>query len=251
VTIRALIVDDEPLARRRLRAFLRPEADIEIAGECGDGAAAIEAIRRLRPHLVFLDVQMPGMDGFEVLQAVEHLERPIVVFVTAHDHYAVQAFEERALDYLLKPFAKRRFEDTMARVRERIESPETGDSRERLHGLLAAVGPKTHLVVKTGTRSVLLQVARIEWLEAEGDYVRIHAGREVYLTRQTMNRIEAQLAAARFVRVHRSTIVNVEFIREIHSMPGGDHAIALRDGTQVTLSRGYRDRLELALGQRL
>ena len=246
-----MIVDDEPLARRRVRAFLRPEAEVEIVGECGNGPGALEAIRQLKPQLVFLDVQMPGMDGFEVLQALEPVERPIVVFVTAHDHYAVQAFEERALDYLLKPFGKRRFEDTMARVRERIERPEGDDARERLDGLLRTIGPKTHLVVKTGTHSVLLQVARIEWLEAEGDYVRIHAGREVYLTRQTMNRIEVQLGAARFVRVHRSTIVNVEFIKEIHSMPGGDHAIALRDGTQVTLSRGYRDRLEMALGQRL
>jgi two-component system LytT family response regulator len=249
--VRALIVDDEPLARRRLRAFLRPEGEVEIAAECGNGADAVEAIRRLKPHLVFLDVQMPGMDGFEVLRALEPSERPIVVFVTAHDQYAVQAFEERALDYLLKPFSKRRFEDTMARVRDRIERPESDDTRERVTSLLHAIGPRTHLVVKTGTHSVLLQIARIERLEAEGDYVRIHAGRETYLTRQTMNRIEAQLAAARFVRVHRSTIVNVEYIREIHSLPGGDHAIALRDGTQVTLSRGYRERLESALGQKL
>ena len=249
--IRALIVDDEPLSRRRLRAFLRPEAEVEIVGEFGNGAEAVDAIRRLKPQLVFLDVQMPGMDGFEVLRALERRERPVVVFVTAYDQYAVQAFEERALDYLLKPFGKRRFEDTMARVRERIETPETDDARDRVNSLLRTIGPRTHMVVKTGTRAVLLQVARIEWLEAEGDYVRIHAGREVYLTRQTMNRAEAQLAAARFVRVHRSAIVNVEYIKEIHSLPGGDHAIALRDGTQVTLSRGYRERLEMALGQRL
>ena len=129
--IRTLIVDDEPLARRRLRAFLRPEGDVEIAGECGNGAEAVEAIRQHKPQLVFLDVQMPGMDGFEVLRALEPNERPLVVFVTAHDQYAVQAFEERALDYLLKPFAKRRFEDTMARVRERIERPESDDARDR------------------------------------------------------------------------------------------------------------------------
>lgn len=249
--IRALIVDDEPLARRRLRAFLRPELEVEIAAECGNGAEAVEAIRQQKPQLVFLDVQMPGMDGFEVLRALEPNERPLVVFVTAHDQYAVQAFEERALDYLLKPFAKRRFEDTMARVRERIEQPDTEDSRDRLNSLLRNMGPRTHLVVKTGTHSVLLQVARIDWLEAEGDYVRIHAGRESWLTRQTMNRIEAQLGTPRFVRVHRSTIVNVECIKEIHSMPGGDHTIALRDGTHVTLSRSYRERLEAALGQRL
>src|SRR5258708_18063518 len=155
--IRTLIVDDEPLARRRLRAFLRPEAEVEIVGECGNGPAAMDSIRQCKPQLVFLDVQMPGMDGFEVLQALEPRDRPIVVFVTAHDQYAVQAFDERALDYLLKPFGKRRFEDTMARVRERIERPETDDARERVNGLLRTLGPKTHLVVKTGTHAVLLQ----------------------------------------------------------------------------------------------
>jgi two-component system, LytTR family, response regulator len=250
--IRTLIVDDEPLARRRLRAFLRPEADIEVVAECGNGEEAVAAVRKLRPDLVFLDIQMPGMDGFAVLAALEQRHLPLIVFVTAHDQYAVQAFEERALDYLLKPFSKQRFQDAVSRVRERLSGPDTGDFRERMAGLLRSVaGPKTHLVVKTGGHSVLLRTAHIEWLEAEGDYVRIHAGREVYLTRQTMNRIEAQLGSGRFVRVHRSSIVNVEFIKEIHALPGGDHVVTLRDLTQVTLSRGYRDRLEHALGQKL
>lgn len=250
--IRALIVDDEPLARRRLRAFLRTEADIEVIGECGNGEEAVSAIRKLRPGLVFLDVQMPGMNGFDVLAAFEPRQLPLIIFVTAHDQYAVQAFEQRALDYLLKPFSKRRFQDAVSRARERLAGPETGDFRERITGLLRTVaGPKTHLVVKTGGHSVLLQTARIERLEAEGDYVRIHAGREVYLTRQTMNRIEAELGSGRFVRIHRSSIVNVEFIKEIHPLPGGDHVVTLRDLTQVTLSRGYRDRLEHALGQKL
>ena len=250
--IRTLIVDDEPLARRRLRAFLRPEPDIEIAAECGNGEEAVAAIRKLRPDLVFLDIQMPGMDGFAVLAALDARHMPLIVFVTAHDQYAVQAFEQRALDYLLKPFGKKRFQDAVSRARERLAGPQTGDFRERVAGLLRAVaGPKTHLVVKTAGRAVLLQTARIEWLEAEGDYVRIHAGREVYLTRQTMNRIEAELGSGRFVRIHRSTIVNVECIKEIHPLPGGDHVITLRDLTQVTLSRGYRDRLEHSLGQKL
>jgi len=250
--IRTLIVDDEPLARRRLRAFLRPEPDIEIAGECGNGEEAVAAIRKLRPDLVFLDIQMPGMDGFAVLAALDARHMPLIVFVTAHDQYAVQAFEQRALDYLLKPFGKKRFQDAVSRARERLAGPEAGDFRERVAGLLRAVaGPKTHLVVKTAGRAVLLQTARIEWLEAEGDYVRIHAGREVCLTLQTMNRIETELGSGRFVRIHRSTIVNVECIKEIHPLPGGDHVITLRDLTQVTLSRGYRDRLEHALGQKL
>ena len=250
--IRTLIVDDEPLARRRLRAFLRPEPDIEVVGECGNGEEAVASIRKLRPDLVFLDIQMPGMDGFAVLAALDPRHLPLIVFVTAHDQYAVQAFERRALDYLLKPFSKKRFQDAVSRVRERLSGPDTGDFRERVTSLLRTVtGPKTHLVVKTDGRSVLLRTAHIEWLEAEGDYVRIHAGREVYLTRQTMNRIEAELGSGRFVRVHRSSIVNVEFIKEIHPLPGGDHVVTLRDLTQVTLSRGYRDRLEHALGQEL
>ncbi|MCU1232425.1 MAG: DNA-binding response regulator [Candidatus Solibacter sp.] len=225
---------------------------MEIVGECGNGEQAVEAIRSMRPQLVFLDVQMPGMDGFAVLQALDPRLLPMVVFVTAHDQYAVQAFEKRAIDYLLKPFSKRRFEDAVSRVRERLEGPDESDLKERMARLLRSVaGPKTHLVVKTSTHSVLLQTIRIEWLEAEGDYVRVHAGREVYLTRQTMNRIESQLGAGRFVRVHRSAIVNVEFVKEIHPLPGGDHVITLRDLTQVTLSRSYRDRLEHALGQKL
>ena len=245
----ALIVDDEPLARRRLRAFLRAEPDIEVVGECGNGEEAVAAIRGQRPDLVFLDVQMPGMDGFAVLAELEPRRMPLVVFVTAHDQYAVQAFEQRALDYLLKPFGKKRFADAVSRARERLAGPDAGDFRDRMAGLLRSVaGPKTHLVVKTGSHSVVLQTSRIEWLEAEGDYVRIHAGREVYLTRQTMNRIEAELGSGRFVRIHRSTIVNLEFIKEIHSLPGGDQVITLRDLTQVTLSRGYRERLERALG---
>ncbi|HTP32463.1 MAG TPA: LytTR family DNA-binding domain-containing protein [Candidatus Acidoferrales bacterium] len=250
--IRTLIVDDEPLARRRLRAFLRPEADMEIVGECGNGDDAVAAIRKIRPDLVFLDIQMPGKDGFAVLAELDPRHLPLIIFVTAHDQYAVQAFEQRALDYLLKPFGRKRFQDAVSRARDRLAGPESGDFRERITGLLRTVaGPKTHLVVRTGGHAVLLQTARIEWLEAEGDYVLIHAGREAYLTRQTMNRISAELGSGRFVRIHRSTIVNVEFIREIHPLPGGDHVITLRDLTQVTLSRGYRDRLEHALGQKL
>jgi len=243
--IRALIVDDEPLARRRVRAFLRTESDIEIVGEAGNGEQAVQSIRSLRPHLIFLDIQMPGMDAFTVLQALDTRQLPLIVFVTAHDQYAVRAFESRALDYLLKPFSRRRFQDSLARVRERFEAGAGPEFRE------LEPPPNRHLVVKTGAHSVVLHTARVEWLEAEGDYVRIHAGREVYLTRQTLNRMEAQLGAGGFVRIHRSTIVNVECIREIHPLPGGDQIITLRDLTRVTLSRGYRDRLEQALRQHL
>jgi two-component system LytT family response regulator len=248
--MRALIVDDEPLARRRLRAFLRTEADVEIVGECGNGEEAGRAVRELKPHLMFLDVQMPGVDGFGVLRSLDARETPLVIFVTAHDQYAVRAFEERALDYLLKPFARKRFQEAVARARERIGGGRSSGYGERVQELLGAVAPR-RLAIKTGARTVVLDAARIEWLEAEGDYVRVHAGRDAHLTRQTMNRFEMQLAGWRFVRVHRSAIVNLDCIQEIHPLAGGEHVLALRSGARVTLSRGYRERLERALGQEL
>jgi len=251
--IRAVIVDDEPLARRRVRAFLRLEPDIEIAAECRNGEEAVRAIQELRPQLVFLDVQMPGMDGFGVLQALGREQVPLIVFVTAHDQYAVQAFERRALDYLLKPFSQERFHDAVSRVRERLRSATDLELRERVLELLKDMGgaPKADtgrwMAIKAGGRVVVLDTAKIEWFESEGDYVRVHAGREVYLTRQTLNRVEMELGAGRFARVHRSAIVNMDFVKELHPLPGGDQALILRDGTQLTLSRGYRERVERLL----
>jgi two-component system LytT family response regulator len=245
--MRALIVDDEPLARRRLRAFLRSEADVEIVGECGNGEDAGRAVRELKPHLMFLDVQMPGIGGLGMLRSIEPREAPLVIFVTAHDRYAVQAFEERALDYLLKPFSRKRFQDAVARARERLSAGER--VAQALHDPPQA--PRRPLAIKTRARVVLLDPARIDWLEAEGDYVRVHAAAEVHLTRQTMNRFEMQLAGARFVRVHRSAIVNLDSIQEIHPMAGGEHVLKLRSGVRVPLSRGYRERLERALGQEI
>ena len=251
--IRSLIVDDEPLARRRVRAFLRSEPDLEIVGECRNGEETVAAIGALRPQLVFLDVQMPGMDGFGVLQALDPHKLPLIVFVTAHDQYAVRAFEKRALDYLLKPFSHSRFRDAVARAREHFTANDGSDFEERLRQMLADTRgsgeslPARRLAIKTGARVVLLDPARIDWFEAEGDYVRVHAGREAYLTRQTLNRFEMQLGAGRFVRVHRSAIVNIDFVKEIHPLPGGDHALILRDGNRLTLSRGYREHLERLL----
>ena len=254
--IRAVIVDDEPLARRRVRAFLRLEPDIEIVAECRNGEEAVRAIHEMRPQLVFLDVQMPGMDGFGVLEPLPRELMPLIVFVTAHDQYAVQAFERRALDYLLKPFSRERFHDAVSRVRERLRSATDPGLRERVLQLLQEVGgaPKTDtgrwMAIKAGGRVVVLDTAKIEWFESEGDYVRVHAGREVYLTRQTLNRIEMELGAGRFARVHRSAIVNMDFVKELHPLPGGDQALILRDGTQLTLSRGYRERVERLLRPR-
>jgi two-component system LytT family response regulator len=242
MTIRALIVDDEPLARRRIRAFLRAEPDVEIVGECRNGSQAAESIRSLQPDLLFLDVEMPETDGFAVLQALETDRPPQVVFVTAHEQYAVRAFEKRALDYLLKPFNRARFREAVQRVRERLEAapgPAAAAAREK--------PAEQRLAIKTGSRTVVLDPSRVEWFEADGDYVRVHAGREIHLTRQTLNRLEMQLANERFVRVHRSAIVNIHFLKEIHPLPGGDQALTLLDGTRLTLSRNYKDRLERLL----
>ncbi|HET8547968.1 MAG TPA: response regulator [Bryobacteraceae bacterium] len=252
--IRTLIADDEPLARRRIRALLRPAADIDVIAEASDGEQTLRAIRELLPQLVFLDIQMPGMDGFTVLDSLDSNRLPLIIFVTAFDQYAVRAFEARALDYLLKPFTRSRFDNTLARVRERLQYPVAADLRECLALLLADLASPEHthgmpLAVRTGSRTVLLDRARIDWVEAERDYIRIHTGPDTYLTRETMNRFEARLGSEHFVRVHRSTIVNLGFIREIHPLVGGDHVLVLRDGRQVTLSRGYRERLERVLRQ--
>jgi two-component system LytT family response regulator len=249
MAIRALIVDDEPLARRRIRAFLRWESDVEIAGECRNGEEAVQAIRTLRPGLVFLDVEMPVIDGFAVLRALDPELIPPIIFVTAHEQYAVRAFERRALDYLLKPFSRDRFHEAVERVRERLTTSSGAGVPGGMTHLLREIREipekrvSQRLAIKTSSRVVVIDPARIEWFEADGDYVRVHIGREVHLTRQTLNRLETQLATTRFARVHRSAIVNIHFLKEIHPLPGGDHALTLLDGTRLTLSRSYRQRL--------
>lgn len=250
--IRALIVDDEPLARRRIRAFLRTEADVFVVGECGDGESAARALRELKPDLIFLDVQMPGMDGFEVLRSLEGSRLPGVIFVTAYDQYAIRAFEEQALDYLLKPFSRARFQEAVRRARERQAAPDAAKLQESLLDLLrqtrARENPGAGLLrVKVENRIVLLEAVRIERIEAERDYVRICAGRDSYLTRETMNALESQLDPDLFLRVHRSTIVNIRALRELHQMPGGDYILIMRDGARVAMSRRYRSRAETLL----
>lgn len=255
--IRVLIVDDEPLARRRIRAFLRSEADIVIVGEAGDGEAAAQAIRELKPELVFLDVQMPGVDGFGTLRLLDGQRLPAVIFVTAFDQYAVRAFEERAVDYLLKPFSRARLQEAVSRVRERLAAPDANSLQERLLALINAAHPPPAqrppalLSIKVDNRIVLLEPARLDRVEAERDYVRLYAGRDCYLTRETMNALEARLDPDQFLRVHRSSIVNVRAVRELHQMPGGDYTLIMRDGAQVAMSRRYRERAELLLRRRL
>lgn len=243
--IRTLIVDDEPLARDRVKRFLRDEADVEIIGECGDGTDAIETIKAERPDLVFLDVQMPERNGFDVVKALGR-RLPTIVFVTAYDKYALQAFEVHALDYLLKPYNRERIKRALARAREHIEGRRLGNLDERLNSLIADLRSEKkfleRLVVKSVGRVFFLKVDEIDWIEAAGNYVKLHVGRESHMIRETMNGIEAKLDPEKFLRIHRSAVVNIDRIRELHPMFSGDYAVILTNGTELALSRNYRDR---------
>jgi len=254
--IRALVVDDEPLARERLRTLLKKEADFEVAGECGDGEKAVAAIEKLKPDLVFLDVQMPEADGFQVIEAVGAAAMPAVVFVTAYDKYALRAFEIHALDYLLKPFDRERFQKTLERARRHLaDGGSTGDLHRRLLALLKSIQPvRGHverLVLRSGGRVTFLRTDEIDWVGAAGNYVELHAGKEAHLLRETMSSIQARLDPERFIRIHRSTIVNVERVRQLRSSFHGDYEVLLRDGTRLTLTRNYKDKLQKLLGQEL
>jgi two-component system LytT family response regulator len=244
--ISTIIVDDEPLARERLKRFLRDEPDVQVVGECGNGADALKQIRAIKPELVFLDIQMPEKDGFEVVEALDGGHVPAIIFVTAYDQYALQAFEVHALDYLLKPFNRERFRRAVAHARAQIEKIRLGNLDERLSSLLADLQTGRRylerLVVKSVGRVFFLRTAEIDWIEAAGNYLKLHVGRDAHMIRETMNSIESKLDPAVFLRIHRSTIVNIDRIKELHPMFSGDYSVILRNGTELALSRNYRDR---------
>jgi two-component system LytT family response regulator len=250
--MRTLIVDDEPLARERLRTLLQQEPDVEIVGESSDGRQAVTAITQLAPDLVFLDIQMPSLDGFGVLKAIEDRPLPTVVFVTAYDQYALQAFEVHALDYLLKPFTARRFQKALQRARLEQKREGNGNSVERrLLNLLDDIGGDKRftkrIVVKSSGRIHFVKVDEIDWIEAEGNYVRLHLGPSSHLLRETMKGMEAALDPDKFLRIHRSTIVNAERIRELQPLFHGEYAVLLHDGTRLVASRGPENRLRKML----
>jgi two-component system, LytTR family, response regulator len=251
--IRTLVVDDEPLARERLTSLLSAEQDMEVVGQCRDGEEAVKAIIEQSPDLVFLDVQMPAMNGFEVIEAVGSERMPLVIFVTAYDQHALKAFQVRALDYVLKPFDRERFEEAVQRARAHIQRDETGDLGRRLLALVKDLRrdqPKTdRLVVKSGGRLFFLRTDEIDWIEAAGNYVRLHVGNTSHLLRETMNAIEGRLDAEKFFRIHRSRIVNMERIQEMQPWLNGEYAVVLRTGTRLTLSRGYREKLQERLAR--
>jgi two-component system LytT family response regulator len=249
VSIRALIVDDEPLARERIRMLLDQEHDVEIVGECGNGTDALRGIEKLALDLVFLDVQMPELTGFEVLDRLDAARMPVIVFVTAYDQYALKAFEVCALDYLLKPFDRERFGRALGRARAELERRKSGQVNEQVLKLLAELNQSKQyvekLIVRAGGRVLFLRTDEVDWIEAAGNYVRLHAGKQDYLYRETMTKLEAQLNPERFARIHRSTIVNVERIKELQPWFRGDYQVVLREGQKLTLSRSYRSRLKL------
>jgi two-component system, LytTR family, response regulator len=252
-SIRALIVDDEPLVRERIRTLLAEEADIEVVAECADGQEAVEAIEALAPDLMFLDIQMPVVDGFGVVETVGVERMPVVVFVTAYDQFALRAFETHALDYLLKPFDSERFARAVQHARATIQQRKSSDLDVRLRDLLGSLKPQSEylerVVIRTGVRIVFLRIDEIDWMEAEGNYVRLHVGKKSHLLRETMSRLEARLDPASFLRIHRSTIVNIDRIKEMESLFHGEYVLVLHDGTKLTSSRGYRDRLRVLLEQ--
>jgi two-component system LytT family response regulator len=260
--LRVVTVDDEPLARDCIRLALAREPGWQLVAECGGGPAGVQAIEREAPDLVFLDVQMPGMDGFGVIEALGPERMPATIFVTAFEEHALRAFQVHALDYLLKPFGDERFRQALEHARRRIHNERRGELGERLEALLRDVGGGRHpaaarppspfsapapyatwLTVSAQNRTQFVPVAEVDWLEADGKYVRLHAGGRTHLIRGSLAATAERLDPAHFVRIHRSTIVNVARIREVQPWMGGDHIAVLRDGTRLRVSRTCRGAL--------
>ena len=245
----ALIVDDEPLARERLRTLLAKESDLEIAGECSDGPAALAAIERLKPQVLFLDVQMPGLDGFAVVQAIPRALMPLVIFVTAYDAHAVRAFEIHALDYLLKPYKQARLHETVERARTVIANRTGAEMTQRLTSWIDArelEGTKVkRIAVRINERTLFVKTEQIDWIEAAGNYAVLHCGRENHVVRATLGSLEEDLPAGRFLRVSRSAIVSADRVKEIQPVFEGEQVLLLQDGTRVPVTRGLREIQEI------
>jgi two-component system LytT family response regulator len=255
VRIRALVVDDEPLAREMIREMLATDSEVEVVGECVNGREAIEAIKTSTPDLVFLDVQMPELGGFEVLESLDPNTTPYVIFVTAYDQYAVRAFEVHALDYLLKPFDRERFEVAWRRAKAQIKLDRTSRRDQDIIALLEELkaGPRylERLVIKNGGRVFFLHVQDIYCIEAEGNYVRVYDNQKGYLLRETISSLEEQLDPKQFLRIHRSAIVKIDRIKEMQPWFHGEYRIIMENGKQLALSRNYRANLQEAVGNTL
>lgn len=252
--VRALIVDDEAPARKRIRELLENRPWINLAGECASGRSAIRAIQEKKPDLIFLDIQLGDADGFEVLQGIDLESPPLIIFVTAYDEYALNAFDHHALDYLLKPFDDERFEEALGLARERIASRSFGDLNRRLEGFLGDIGSRrnadahpSRLVIRSSQKVTFVKVSDIEWIEADGSYVSIRAKGKDHLMRESLKNLEEKLDPAHFLRIHRSTIVNADLIRELHPHFHGEYYVELENGKRFKLSRSYRDNAERIL----
>jgi two-component system LytT family response regulator len=245
--IRTLIVDDEPLARKGVRIVLEKDPEIRILGEAGDGIEALERIKAERPDLVFLDVQMPEMNGFEVLESLSLEELPLVVFVTAYDQYALNAFQVHALDYLMKPFEDERLQEALDHAKAQLQHKNGTHPTKRLQEMLEATraerGRVGRIMVRSGGRITFVRVDDVDWIEAQGDYVCLHTQGKKHLVREKISDLEAQLSAAQFLRIHRSTMINVSRIREMQPLFHGEYSVVLQDGTRLTMSRSFRDRV--------
>jgi len=248
--VRVVIVDDEPLARSGVRARLSRFPEIEIVGECGDGRTAVAAIRELSPDLVFLDIQMPDVNGFDVLRSLPANSLPSIIFLTAYDRYAVNAFEVHALDYLLKPIDDERFRRSVEHARDRMSTHTAASLEYRIRKLLELAGERDasdyedHFAAQTGQRIVIVPVKDVDWIEANGDYVTLHAGGKSHLLRQTMRWMEGKLDPKRFLRIHRSAIVQATKIRELVSLGNREFMVRLSDGKEIRASRNYSERIE-------
>ena len=246
--IRTLIVDDQLMARELLRRMLKNESDIDIIGMPASGLEAVEAINTLGPDLVFLDVRMPGLDGFGVLAQIDAARMPVIIFVTANDDFALRAFDVHALDYLVKPCTVDRFQIALHRARNQILRNQTGEIHQRLGALLEDIKAQPKLAerlpVKSEGKIIFLRLTDIDWIEAADNYVKLHAGQEAHMLRETLTALESKLPPARFLRISRSAMVNIEQIKELHPMFHGEYVVILRSGPRLTLTRGYRDRLQ-------
>jgi two-component system LytT family response regulator len=249
-----LVADDEPLARERLRQFIEAEEDLQMTGECSDGAETLDAIRETSPQLVFLDVRMPKLDGFSVLAALEPHQVPSIIFVSGHDQYALRAFETRALDYLLKPFDRSRFQQAVERARQAIQKqPQFEQISELLDRLKSAPNspPTIHnrIAVKSRERTVFVNFHEIDWVGGADNYAELHVGKSTYLLRDTITGLAERLPSSQFLRISRSLIVNVDRIKEAHAKGSGRYKIILRDGTEFPVGRKYRHNLDSLLGK--
>jgi two-component system LytT family response regulator len=258
--VRALIVDDEPLARRTIRDLLVDDAEVEIIGECSSGLEAVDFIQKQPPDLLFLDIQMPGLNGFETLAKIEPGLIPAIIFVTAYDQYALKAFEVQALDYLLKPFNDKRFAEALRQARAHIELKEINKVSQSLLTLLGDRNPAglepervrrksflTRFMIKAGGRISFIKTSDVDWISADDYFIKLHVSVKSHLLRMSMNELEEKLDPKTFLRIHRSTIVNFDRIQELQQTPSGEYVVVLKNGTELKISRARRERLEQLL----